>query len=502
MTAPCPPPVPRPRDGRAICPDRARPWLLTAAILASALGFIDGSVVAVAMPAMRESLGADLREAQWISNAYLVTLSALILACGALADRLGLLRVFGAGIAIFVIASLACAASPTPEVMIGARAVQGMGAAAMIPGSLALIARTYPPDQRGRAIGVWAAASAVTTALGPLVGGAVLSLGGLEVWRWIFAVNLPLGLLALWILRTRTTAETERQHTGVDWTGAVLATAGLGLLAWALTGSAEGHGALPAAGLAAVLGAAVLAAFLLQETRAATPMMPLGLFRNRSFSAANIVTFLLYFGLSAVLFYLPMGMISGWGLSEAAAGAAFLPLTVGVAGLSGVAGTWADRVGPRRPILAGAMLTTVAYAGLALTAPAQAFWVLTLPCLCIMGLGMGALVAPLSTAVMGAVPERASGTASGINNAVSRVAGLIAVAALGGIVSVAYAAAGGGASYGQTPSAGIDQGRHAAASDVALAAVCWAAAAASALSALVAATGLPRGGSHAATVAR
>lgn len=476
--------------GRKICPDQARPWLLAAAILASALGFIDGSVVAVAMPAMRAALDADLSAAQWISNAYLLTLSALILAGGGLADRLGLVRVFGFGIVVFMVASLLCAIAPTAGFLIGARALKGVGAALMIPGSLALIARIYPPDLRGKAIGIWAAASAITTALGPIAGGLALSLGGDGVWRVIFAVNLPLGALALWLLARFTSAETERTGGPVDWRGAGLATVALGLLAWALTGEGAdvGRSALAAAGI----GAAVLVLFVVHEGRTAHPMMPLGLFANRAFSAANIVTFLLYFALSAVLFFLPMGMIGGWQLPEALAGLAFVPLTVGVAVLSGPAGALADRYGPRAPILAGTLMTAAAFLGLAVTAPWQAFWGATLPCLVLMGVGMGVLVAPLSAAVMAAVPETATGSASGINNAISRIAGLVAVASLGGAAAAAYGAADGPATFGIRAAEDM-AAAHADASNAALALICGVGAVSAAFAALAAAVGLPVG---------
>jgi len=428
----------------SLCASADRPWILAAAILASALGFIDGTLVAIALPAMRGSLDASLPQAQWISNAYMLALCALILAGGAMGDRFGLVRVFASGIALFLAASLACAAAPTAGSLIAARALQGIGAALMVPGSLALVARAYPADERGRAIGIWAAASAVTTALGPVLGGLLLTLGGPESWRALFAVNLPLGGLALWLILTRTRAESGRPGRQVDWPGAALATLGLGALALALTGTGE---AGPRAG-AALLGLAALAAFLWVQHRSAAPMMPLAIFADRAFSAANAVTFLLYFALSAMLFFLPMTVIAGWGVSEIGAAAAFAPLSACIGLLSARTGRLADRIGPDRPIAAGAALVGTAYAAMALAAPAQAFWPAVVPAAFVLGLGMALVVAPLSAAVMASAGEDAAGTASGINNAVARMAGLIAVAAMGPVAAAAYASAGGPESFG------------------------------------------------------
>ena len=428
----------------ALCEAYNRKWLLAAAILASALGFIDGSVVAIALPAMRETLGASLFQAQWISNAYLLTLSALILVGGAMGDRFGLARVFQLGIALFVAASIACALAPDPTSLITARAVQGIGAAAMVPGSLALISRAYPREERGRAIGIWSAASALTTALGPTMGGAVLSLLGPEAWRLIFAVNLPLGGIAL-LLLWRYARDTRRETAArVDVAGAALATLGLMLMAWGLSGSEHGGAIrqdLTAAGFAAFAG------FLFWQARAKTPMMPLSLFGSRVFSAANLLSFFLYFSLTAMLFYLPMTAIGAWGISAFEASLAFVPLSAFIFALSSWAGGLADRVGPGTPIAAGSMLVALAYGVIAGSAGPHSFRAVVLPSMALAGLGMAFVVAPLSAAVMGSVDEAKSGTASGINNAVTRVAGLIAVAVMGALAATAYTAAGGTQSF-------------------------------------------------------
>lgn len=425
------------------CAPEARKYILASAILASALGFIDGTIVSIALPAMRADLAASLAEAQWINNAYLLPLSALILLGGALGDRYGLARAFSAGIALFVVASLLCALAPTPGALIAARVLKGIGAAVMIPGSLALIARAYPSDIRGRAIGIWAAASAFTTALGPILGGIALSLGPPDVWRWLFAINLPLGALALWLLLAHVARDPADAARPLDVPGAALVTFGLGALAWGLT-AGEGR-ADPRALLA---GAVLLAAFVAWEARSRHPMVPLGLFRDATFAIANLATFLVYFALTTILFFLPMTLITGWGLSEAATSAVFAPLSVFIALLSGRAGAWADRYGPGRLIGIGGGLVALAFAGLSAGIRSESLVFGIFPATALMGLGMALVVAPLSTAIMGAVPEARSGTASGINNALSRIAGLIAVAAMGSLAAGFYAAAGGPASFG------------------------------------------------------
>ena len=247
------------------CPAGQRRFVLIAAILTSAMGFIDGTVVSIAIPAIRRSLEASLTEMQWVNNAYMLTLSALILAGGSAGDRFGLRRVLVVGILVFIAASLACAIATSASFLIGARAVQGIGAALMVPGSLAIISKTYPQKERARAIGIWAAASAFATAGGPILGGALLSLGGSEMWRLIFAINLPVGAIVLYLLIVRVPDDRPVTDDPPDWTGAALATAALGLFAWALTGSGggiEGEGGLPGAPHMLLYGVAAIAVFL------------------------------------------------------------------------------------------------------------------------------------------------------------------------------------------------------------------------------------------------
>ncbi|WP_095084812.1 MFS transporter [Mesorhizobium sophorae] len=435
-------PLTSPATNGTFCPPSQRRFVLIAAILASALGFIDGSILAIAMPAIRVNLGASLAQAQWISNAYALTLSALILAGGAAGDRFGLRRAFVAGIALFIVASLACALAPNAVVLIAFRALQGIGAAIMVPGSLAIIAKAYPKKERGRAIGIWAAASALTTALGPVLGGFVLSAFGDGIWRAIFAVNLPLGLISIYLLLAKIPADAPTEKRSLDLGGAALATLAFGALAYGLTSmSASGEGHLSGPSIA--VGAMLLAVFIAFELWQREPMIDLSLFRIGAFAGANLATFFLYFALSANLFYLPMLLIAGWGLSTAEVGFIFLPLSASMALLSRPVGQLSDRIGPRFPIAFGSLVVAFAFAGLALLAHAgiHNFWTGTFPLMGLMGLGMALVVSPLSTAIMTAVEDKDTGAASGINNAVSRIGGLIAVAAMGSLAASVYAKA-------------------------------------------------------------
>jgi EmrB/QacA subfamily drug resistance transporter len=483
-------------------PPERRVFVLVATILASAMGFIDGSVVSIAVPAIRSDLGASLADAQWVSNGYLLFMASLILIGGAAGDRFGLRRVFAGGITLFVAASLFCALAPGPLFLIVCRAVQGLGAAFMIPGSLALIAKAYPRDQRGRAIGVWATAASLTTILGPIVGGAILTAFGDWSWRLVFAINLPLGIGALALLWLKVPADAAAAGRRLDWIGGALVTLGLLLVTLGLTGEGE-RSSVP--GLDRVVafggpGLVLIALFLLWEARTTAPMMPLGLFRNRAFSGANALTFTLYFALGAISFYLPMTLIAGWGVTPALVAVSFLPLGICLTLLSSISGVLADRFGAGPLIAGGASLVALAFAGLALTTGFQSLWFGVLPLMILMGVGMGFVVTPLSTAVMTSVADSDTGTASGVNNAVARVAGLLAVALMGSVAAFVFAhvagAAGVGLSFGRpaegTLSPGLETLR-VGATNAGFSAVAWTTAALAAISAVIAWVTLGRG---------
>lgn len=366
-----------------------------------------------------------------------------------------------------MVTSLACALSLDADMLIAMRALQGIGAALMVPGSLAIIAKAYPAKERGRAIGLWAAFSSLTTALGPFVGGMVLSFGDDWMWRLIFAINVPIGLVALAMLYLRVPQDKPTERRRLDVFGAALATASLGVLAWGLTSlgvAPELRVGPPWAWLAA--GAALAFVFLWWEHRAKSPMVKLGLFRSKAFSGANVYTLILFLALSAIIFFFPMTVVSAWGVSELEASLVGLPLSVCIALFSGVAGRLADRIGPRLPLTLGALIMTASYALLAATMPLMQLWTVTFPAMLLQGAGMALMVSPLSTAVMMATPDSDTGLASGVNNAVARAAGLIAVAGLGSVAGLVFAAVMGGAQvtgveFGAAPEAALDAGAEA-----------------------------------------
>jgi EmrB/QacA subfamily drug resistance transporter len=422
----------------AFIPADRRIYVLVAAILASSMGFIDGSVLSIATPAIRANLGATLADVQWVSNAYMLFLSSLLLIGGAAGDRFGLRNVFSLGIALFVLASLVCAVAPTPGFLIAARAVQGLGAALMVPGSLAIIAKAYPREARGKAIGLWSSFSSLTTILGPVIGGFVLTTLGDWSWRLVFAINLPLGGIALALLWLRVPADAPDRERPIDLLGGGLVTIGLLLLAFGLTGNEAGTPVISHVLVYTGIGLAFLLGFLLWEARTAHPMLPLQHFRRAQFSGAQGLTFALYFALAAVSFFLPMSLIGGWGVTAAEVSIVFLPMGILLTVLSPFAGHLSDRFGPGPMIAGGATVVAVAFALMGLLAPLQNIWLAVLPCTILLGLGMSGVVSPLSTAVMTSVEDRDTGLASGVNNAVARVAGLLAVALMGGVAAFVF----------------------------------------------------------------
>lgn len=441
------------------CPPPSRPFVLAATIIGSSMAFIDGTVVNIALPAIQQSLGAGIAELQWVVNGYLLPLGALMLVGGGLGDRLGRRRIFIAGIVLFTLASVACALAPTVGLLITARAVQGIGAALLVPQSLALIAANFPKDVRGRAIGTWAAASAITTSLGPPIGGFLIDTLS---WRVAFWINLPLAAVALWLTLGHVPESRDEAARGpVDWLGAGLATLGFGAVTYGLIGlEAAGSGRTVAIG-AIVAGLVLLVLFVMAEKRAANPVMPLPLFASRVFSGANVVTVLLYGALSGALFLLPFDLVARRGLTAAEAGLTILPFGMVIGVMSRFMGGLADVHGPRPFMTLGPFLVAIAAAWLALTLPGYWFGVMA-PAI-LLSVGMGVVVSPLTTAVMNAVPTERSGAASGINNAASRVAGVFAVAVVGLAASLVYRASAPEAAppFGRLPPVG-DTGRAAA----------------------------------------
>ncbi len=408
--------------------------VLLATILASSMAFIDSSALDVASPALQADLGLNGSQLLWVINAFLLFLSALILVGGALGDHYGRKRIFMIGIAIFSVSSVACGLAQSAGFLILARSVQGIGGALMVPGSLAIITASFPPNRRGAAIGTWSTFSTLTTLAGPVLGG---WLAGHGLWRAVFFINLPLAGIALVVLATRVPeSRDEDAPKQLDILGALLATVGLaGLTFGFLQAPDYGLGDLRVTG-ALVAGALALAACVTVEARSDHPMMPLRLFRSRTFSGANLLTLFLYAALRIAPFFLVLNLIQVQGYPEEVAGFAFLPFAILLTLMSRWAGGLIDRVGARLPLIIGPVLAAVGFALLALpglTSGPDQYWVTYFPGVIVLGIGMGITVAPLTTAVMGAAPQESSGTASGINNAVARTAGVLGVAIVGAL---------------------------------------------------------------------